>query len=540
MKRHTGNQRGFALVYALVVLLMASVAGTALLFMSQRGRGEATDYTKMRSSSLAAVAALKACEAQFQTEPTTTLAILRGYLYESKPWMLGTAPSASPQKKSFWVGADAPQYAAKIVHYDSTTHYIVIEGIGYGSYGGRKKVIGGYMLGGLGQDGLGIGSSHALFLGGQLENCNDIMHIKGDVYLSTQGAGGPDNQHFNNGGKIEGNFKTGATTNYLDFTNPIRVTGNAFVQCGLTPQAPFYVGGNAGFTKGFSNWMNPSPNVLYINGDAYFPQTYNIGFANCVDGNAGGGKTSYYDNTKISSTRFKDFDNYIKIPWTSADSIAKRLGTTTADEKPFGLNLPASWGTGVVQNVSGTITSTALENYWIAHQNAGTLYQGKWLVLQLTGDVITGSGPFTRKAIWLTGNYSLSGNATFYNCSSESNTLIIVNGIGRISGFGPGDNCTFRGLLYCNSTSGTSMNYKFGMNSIWYGAIQHATSAKFNLNTGTADSVRIWYTHPLGQSAVQEIVNTGIILAPGLAAPPNRPVMLKDIKIRPRLQFMQL
>jgi hypothetical protein len=541
MKCAMNNERGFAMVFGLIVLLLATVGGTAILFMAQKDHTGASDYIQMRSASQAAVAGLKACEGQFLDDPNTALAILTQYTTNNAfKWMFGTAANANNEHKiTLGTGTNPPQYSARIVNYDIVSQFVIIEAIGYISSGGKKKALASYHLSGLGLSDQSIGMSYALFLGGQLENCNEPISIQGDVYLSAQGSNGPDNQHFNSGGTINGNFKTASSTNCLDFSQKLVISGNAFFQCNMQPQALIHISKNAGLTKGFSNWSNPSPNVIEIDGNGYFTQTTNFGFINCICGDNGGNKTVYYNKASISSNRFKDFTNDAQIPTSTAEYVATQLGMTTSNETPFGLNIP-TWGAGVVENLSGIISAATVENYWTTHQAAGTLYKNEWLVIQLTNNLKTNGGTFTKKAIWITGSYTLDGNSKFYNCSDESNTLIIVNSSGHLESFGPGDNYNFRGLVYVNSTYTNNMSYLFGSNSKFYGAIHIASNSKFNLNSGSADSARIWFSHPLGQSAVQEIVNTGIILAPGQATPAARTPMIVDIKIRPSLVSMQL
>ena len=73
------NEKGFSMVYALVMLLVVSIGGTALLSIIRKDRGVASGYAAMRVTSEAAEAALKACEGQFMNNPETALAILRKF-----------------------------------------------------------------------------------------------------------------------------------------------------------------------------------------------------------------------------------------------------------------------------------------------------------------------------------------------------------------------------------------------------------------------------------------------------------------------------
>jgi type II secretory pathway pseudopilin PulG len=539
MNRKTRNESGFALVYGLVVLLLASVGGTALLFMAQKDRTGASDYSQMRSASQAAMTAIKAFEGQLMNNPATAVSLLQGYVNNSSnKFLLGATPTASEQKQSLWGsaigGIASPQYSARILNFDKDNYFITIEGKGYGNNGGIKKVIASYQLAGLGKSDRPVNMPFGLFLGGQLQNCDKPLSVKADLYLSAQGASGPYNQHFNKGGTIYGNYKTAYSTNFVEIGAPLTITGKAFIQCGVWPNSgPFTINGIAGFTN---NFYNQNANVE-CKSNAYFTSPANLPTDNKIVGTAG---NTVRFNSPVTATKFTGFTTETQnSPAMTLATLATTLGMTSAAETPLGYSIPA-WGAGVVQYVSGDISAATLDNYWTTHQANGTLFQDEWLVLQLTGTVGTLGGNFTRKAIWITGNNGLDGRGSFYNCSDESNTLIIVNGSGFIQSMGPADNYNFRGLIYVNTTCTWGMTYQFGLNSRMYGAIHHASNTIFTLNSGTADSVRIWTNDLLAQSALQEIVNTGIILAPGVVTPPAQTLVLQDLKIRPTLLSLQM
>ena len=119
------------------------------------------------------------------------------------------------------------------------------------------------------------------------------------------------------------------------------------------------------------------------------------------------------------------------------------------------------------------------------------------------------------------------------------NSLIIVNSTGHVSTMGVRDNCNFRGFIYVKCSYQYSQIYQVGDDSNIYGAIHHASDSKFNVNPGSADSLRLLFKDPLAQSAIQEICNTGIILAPGYTEPEFKPIVV-DAKIRPTMISMQL
>ncbi|MGD9200309.1 MAG: hypothetical protein PVI26_01995 [Chitinispirillia bacterium] len=520
------NERGFAVVYGLVVLLLASITGTGFMLMTMRSRIGSTDHAIIRSASQAAVSGLKACEAQFLNDPDTALAILNKYIDDNDyRWLLGTATNSNTEQRiQLGNGSGSPEYSARILGFDETNYFIKIESTGYGGTGGKKRAVASYHLGGLGQNDA-IVINHALFLGGRLQNVNKEVSIKGDVYLRMQGTS---DQHFNSGGTIDGNLKTGHSTALLDINKALIITGTAFFQCRLSPQGSgIDILGKAGFTGGFQNFNAD----IRIYDDAYFISPYNPGQNDRVKGQSG--KTVTY-SSPISDNLFTGFGTETQDDTQDSNSIAVNLGTTADTLVPLDYD-PPTWESGVVEDISGSINGSNLESYWADHEAAGTLYQGEWLVLNMTGTVNGHGGTFTKKSIWITNNNNFSGD--FY-CGTSTTLFIVNESSGNINMKMP-DNCNFTGLIYVNTSSNSQMNFEFGDNSIFYGAI-HFVNGIFNLNSGNCDSVRIYCTDAVGQSALQEILNTGIIKAQGAAGPSNSSMVLIDKKIRPTLLGMQL
>jgi hypothetical protein len=420
------------------------------------------------------------------------------------------------------------------------TQMIVIEGIGYGSNGGRKKVIASYRLDGFKLTDRPIGTNYALYLGGEIQNFNTTISIKGNVYFSMVGT---TNQQLNKGGIINGNFKTGGSSNKLIFNDNLTVTGNALVQCNISTQNNlFKIEGNAGFTNA-SLLTSNSQREVRIDGNGYFTQTANFGDEDCIDGDDGGGTTVYYNTSKVSANRFKDFDHRAQIANSTLSYLESQLGFSSTDAT-FTTNFPATWDAGVVKLVHGGIDGPTVDSWWNVQKAAGKLYQNEWLVLKLDGDAHANTpvGTFSKKVILIDNNYTIDGYANWYNCTPESNTFIYITGnSSKFNDMGVANGSMFRGLIYVNSTTGSTVQYKFGTGSgtaTFYGAIHH-TSASFNLNSGGPWTLD-FSNGSLGQSAIQEIVNTGLLLAPGLTTPPPRIMTLVDLKIRPKLLNVQL
>ncbi len=534
MKTKMSAHGGFAIVYGLAVLLIATISGTAILFLTQKDRSAGADYAGMRASSRAALAALKAFEGQCAIAPDTSLAILKRYISDhTYKWLLGpTAAVANTEQKIEFCGtSNGPKYSARIIGYDSVTSLITVEGIGYDGSGGKKKVTASYRLDGLKYAATPPKPAFAAFLGGALQNVNDTVNITGDVYLSL--LGDATSQHFNYGGRITGNLKTRKTTDtMLDISDPLTVTGKAWMRCKLQPKDTFKILGKAAFEKGFQNFDK----AIDVYGTSYFNQSSNLPSANCIIGHS---NTVFYYDYAITSDRFTSgFSSKKSV--SSLMSLADSMGMSPNDERPDTVILPSALTDLALHVSGGSVSANTVENLWTNQRTAGKLYKDKWLVLQLDNDITGGGGgPFTKKVIIMTGNHSINAGVNWYDCADTSNTFIYITGTGLMNDFGVPDNKKFRGYIYVNSSS--NVIYKFGKNTTFYGAICHAKGSSFNLNTGPKGTLNIIYgPGSLGASAVAELSNLGLIQQAGTTVFTTPGLNLADLKIRPSLLGIQM
>lgn len=534
MTVQTNNERGFALVYGLVVLLIASVVGTALLYMSRKTHTGASNSANVRMASLAASAALKACEGQFLNDPSTTLAILKKYNEDNTyKWLLGNETNAdSEQRIKFWNSpAGSPEYSAKILSWDSDSFVITIEGTGYLPRGGKKRALATYELSGLGQEVLfSSAPNYALYLGGDIENLNSPFDIYGDVYMSL--AGGAWEQRINggSGGTIHGNLKiANHATHLLELIGATTVTGNALILGKMKMKGPFTINGKAGFTNAFPEFIS----TIRIGDDAFFTQSSTFGYPDCVVGLSS--KTVKY-NSAISSNRFKNFQKTSAT--MTAEEVAAELAMSTDPAEPYVINTSVIPESKIMETWGGNVTGNIVESWWANQQSAGNLFCGEWLVVRLKGGMNMSGGYFTKKVIFLTNGQPINANGNFYDCSDQSNTLIYVNGQwAYLNGMGVSAYKRFRGLIYVDNTN--TSTYQFGTNAVLYGSIQHK-QGKFDVNSGT---LRLVFNEgSLGQSAIQEMVNCGVVEAPGGGGTPTSTgeIILTDLKIRPKLLAKQI
>jgi hypothetical protein len=506
---------GFAIVYGLIILLFVSLVGTSLLYLVRTDRESSIHYQNSQVALQAAQAGLKAVEGQLTVAPDTMTATLKKFMANSNyDYFFGITVADAANMQMINLGG-GPKCSAKIIGFDSTNSLLTVEATGYDGIGARKRITATYKLSGLSAPSLKSIRPYALYLGGELDNCNAPINIKGDVYLSMIGSDA--NQYFNNGGTINGNLKTGTSNSFgLNSGGALTVTGNAFIRCAMEPQDVFTVKGKAGFeNKGFSSFNS----TFQLFGNSFFNESSSFGSSNCVVGHS----TNYVQyNSGSGSTEFTGFS--FKASVSTQMSLADSLGMTAGDDACDTVKLP-TWGSGVVKNVSGGPYSVDdVIAWWNSQNSLGKLYNGEWLVVQQTSDIqmLVGSGTqFTKKVIWITGNFMLDGDiggtpaGGWYDCSSTSNTFIYVNGSGHLNNWGVPSNKSFRGFIYVNSTYAWGQIYKFGTGTTVNGAIEQAKGV-FDLN-GTTPSGGTFTVDfsagSSGQDAVQEIVDLGIVVA---------------------------
>ncbi|MBN1759435.1 MAG: hypothetical protein JW863_13995 [Chitinispirillaceae bacterium] len=545
MIRPRNNERGFALVYALVVLLLATVGGTALLFLSRKDHISASDYSGMRIASQAATTAIKACEGQFLNDPNEALAILEKY-YENpsaKTWLLGTAANAGTEQK-IPLGSDPrpPRYSARIVGFDASSNYIVIEGNGYLSNGGRKRVLATYRLSGLKLD-VTISPFNTIHVGSGFGNLDQTLIINGNVF-----AGGAN--MINGGGNgitINGDLKTG--TGQFWSNEKITVNGRAYFRGSTLFQMPnpsgLFVNGRSGFEGDIQLVNNTNDKItatasMYINGnDLGDGQIYISGVVpdTALFYTSGG-----YNSAKINTT------SPAKIDSTSSKiDLAAKLGMTNADDAAPSIRADLE---DYITNSGGTIYSPtdAGLDFKVAGWNLTTAYSTRslwkgFLVIKTTTGISPDyggkdAGEFDGKVIWIIDGCSCNFQY-FYNSTPNANTLVYLTNCSVFWNFGeeiPGTSPMFRGLIYNASTCTYSGNYKLKAGSVINGAIIEKATTRMQFNSASSSTQT---TLNFDANALYEFVEIGILdLQSGVNVAKN--FRLVDSKIRPTLMSIQM
>jgi len=516
MKKFVFKNDGFAVVYGLAVLFIASISGVSIMYISQKDRSSATDYSKVRSAASAARSALDAFEGQCSNQPQNVLEILKKYNNKpSNKWLLTDAENASSEQRiKSWDSNDAPSFSACIMKFDSISYLLQVQGIGYGGAGGKKKAVGLYKL-----RGIGLGNSwaqkDAIHLAGEGRNFDVKINVNGNVYFGAD-------VHFNSGAAgsvINGDFKTGDSNKESEFDIPVTINGDAYFQ------TPLKVIGSNGITirgqAGFEKIVNINPNM----------KLYGAAFVN--DQIAGTGYFDMNNNPFTHSGQYALIENKVRnaVPAPINNhgriDIAARLGMNTGKEPHLeaGIdNIPSQkiFQFSSLKNWSN-FTATQLQAKYDDAASKDQLWND-FLVIRIDtwANMGISSATFNGKVIWIVDS-KLTCNSNWYKCSPSSNTLVYVRSGGLVDGLGSAHH--FRGYVHVEGTGEVKYSWRTG--STITGAIHHVSDQSgFQLNSGA--DVNITYD----ESVINEIIGTGVIRYPkGVSGG----LVLQDTKIRPEL-----
>lgn len=553
MLQRMKEERGFAVVYALVALLVVTIGGTALLFMVRKDKSGTSDYASIRMAAKAAEAALKACEGQFMNNPDTALAILKVFTKNNNcKWICNSsvATASSEVRYDLNSGSSTVRYSAKIVSFDSTTALVTIEGTGYGEKGAKKKALALYKL-----DGIEVvtppavavpGGRYALFIAKDGESFNWPATITGNVYF----GGNFIMQATTRTVTINGNLKTGSST---ATASPIQsrlvVNGNAYFQSPVAFQnAASSISGKAGFEKNVTLNAN-----VRIDGDSVFSNSSSSGSYRIV---MQPGKTLLHSGTFKSANLTA---GTLKSNGTTISNMAERIGVCPGNETAINIDIskiPAasrvSYATVFGANWK-ELTAGPMNTYY--QNNSSKLWKG-YLVIDATGaspQWNANPGTFNYKVIWIMNGSmywnpifnSATDNKILYNSGAASSSIFYISGGAQIAPCVW--NGTLRGYFYVTGNGNELVKF-YNYNQTLIGGINIKSTGsdpfEFTGPTSGTDIMKITYD----ESVIQELVDAGLASWPGSCVVSGgegggggSPVLkLVDMKIRPRLLSMQL
>lgn len=550
------DERGFAVVYALVVLLIVTMGGTALLFMSRKDTTGGSNYSSMRTTSKAAETALKACEGQLLNNPDTALAILKAFAKNSKyKWICNSSVAASETEVRYELnsGSGASSYSTKIISFDSTTALLTVEGIGYGISGAKKKTTALYKLDGIeivnppAKTVTVLNGRYALFIAKDGESFNFPATITGNVYF----GGAFNMQTVGNDVTINGNLKTGASavSALTSVKNKLLVNGNAYFQSGVTFQNSIStVTGRVGFE------MKAELNTnLIVNGDSVYSN------------NTSGG------TAKISMQTGSIFLHSGSFPSSSVSGgtvvsnggtisdIGARVGICPGNETGVTIDIskiPASYiqtYTAVFGTSYAVLTADKMNTYY--QNNPSKLWNGYLVIDANTGfpQWSANPGTFNYKVIWILHDAGTCWNPPLNNYMYNSGTGPGCASIFHLSNGSQISPCgwtgTLRGYFYVAGTGLEAVKF-YNYNQTLVGATHVMSKGNDPFEfTGPATGTNVLKL-TYDEGVIQDLVNIGLATWPagscevhatgGGGGSSTPELKLVDLKIRPRLLSQQL
>jgi len=518
MRKLALKNDGFAVVYGLAVLFIASISGVSILYISQKDRSSASDYSKVRSAASAAKAALDAFEGQCSSQPQNVLEILKKYNQNSSnKWLLGGSQNASSEQRiKSWNSKDAPSFSACIMKFDSTNFLVQVQGIGYGGIGGKKKAVGLYKLRGIGS-GISWTQKDAIHLAGEGRNFDVKLNVNGNVYFGAD-------VHFNAGtvgSVINGDFKTSNSDKTSEFDAPITINGNAYFQ------TPLEVKGTSGISiygkSGFEKIVKIGPDL----------KLYGAAFVNSQISASGNAQFDMNNNPFMHSGSQSLIEKMVRnaspapINNNGKIDIASKLGMNTGKEPHLEAGIEHIPSDRIMKFSSLGLNNFTAAQLQAKYNNAASKNQlwNDFLVIRVdtwASMNVNQSSTFDGKVIWIV-DVGLSCNGYWYKCGPSSNTLVYVRSGGSVSGLGSAYN--FRGFVYVEGTGNVSYNWSKG--NTFRGAIHHVSDqSQFQMNSGI--ELNITYD----ENVLNEIIKTGVIRYPkGVSGG----LVLQDTKIRPEL-----
>jgi len=551
------DEHGFAVIYALVVLLIVTMGGTALLFMSRKDKTGGSNYSSMRTTAKAAETALKACEGQLLNHPDTALAILKAFVKNSKyRWICNSSVAESETEVRYVLnsGTDASSYSTKIISFDSTTALLTVEGIGYGNYGAKKKATALYKLDGIeivtppAMTTTVLNGRYVLFIAKDGESFNFPATITGNVYF----GGAFNMQTVGHDVTINGNLKTGnsAVSGLTSIKNKLLVNGNAYFQSTVTFQNSIStVTGRVGFEK------NADLNTNFItNGDSVYSNSTSSGSA------------------KISMQPGSIFLHSGSFPVSSVSGgtvvsnggaisdIGARVGICPGNETGVTIDIskiPSSYiqtYTAVFGTSYAVLTADKMNTYY--QNNPSKLWNGYLVIDANTGfpQWSANPGTFNYKVIWLLHNTGTCWNPPLNNYMYNSGTGPGCSSIFHLSNGSQISPCgwtgTLRGYFYVQGNANEALKfYNYNQTLIGAAHVMSSGNDPFEFTGPTTGSNILKLTYDEG--VIQDLVNIGLATWPagscevhatggGGGGSGTPELKLVDLKIRPRLLSQQL
>jgi hypothetical protein len=508
---------GFAAVYGIVVLLVASIAGVSLITISQKDNISSIDQVKMRTAAVSAEAALRAVEQQCQNQPQVIIDIINKYVplgsnNGNKGWLLSDSANWGSENRILLDStiSNSPQYSARILSFNPDNMLMQVEGFGYGDNSGKKKVIGLYQLNGV-EANLPY-EKFAVDIRGEARNFDRPIHITGNVCFG-------DAVTFNGGASgsiIDGTFQAVSTTQSVWFSGSVTFNQKALFMGPVTSNVNFSLMDRAGFDQNIS-----IDGIVDAHSDLYFNNS--VGGNQHFDMN---GNTAHRGATVIPPARISNGSIVEDGPTIDVASVLS-LSSTLPPALQFDVSSipPANILRSSV--VFGSqVDATAINNLYAS--SASALWN-EYLVINVDNTLqmnrIGGSNLVDHKTLWIIDGM-LTVPSGWYDCGTTSMTVIYLRGNGSSNDLG--SNGYFRGYIHLADHASVIYNWRTGND--FHGAIHHSSSvSSFQANSGGL----VWNI-TIDESVLDELVILGLLKIPGISSP-SKQLVLTDLNIRPKI-----
>jgi hypothetical protein len=509
------SNHGFAAVYGIVILLVASIAGVALITISQKDTISSIDQIKMRTAAVSAEAALRAVEQQCDNQSQVIADIINKYIKlgsstSGKGWLLSTATNWDRENKISLDStiANPPQYSARILSFNPDNMMMQVEGFGYGGTSGRKKVIGFYQLNGV--DAVLPYSKYAIDIRCEAQYFDRPIIVNGNVCFS-------DRLQFNGGASgsiINGTFQAVSKTAQVTFAGSVTFKDKALFMGPVSSNVAFTLMNKSGFNS--SVYVD---GIVDTRSDAYFNNTINGNRSFNMNGN-----TAHRGATAINAARIS---NGSLVQDGASVNVGAALALSDTLPPPLQFDISSIPPANIKRSsvVFGPqVDATQVNNLYAS---SGSSLWNNYLVIKVDNSLqmnrIAGN-IVNCKTLWIIEG-SMTVPTGWYDCGTGTMTVIYLRSHGSINDLGSIG--YFRGYIHAADTSSIIYNWRTGNN--FYGAMHHSsTKTSFQLNTGSTFNITI------DETVLDELMTLGLLKIQS-ATPVTKQVVVTDMKIRPRI-----
>lgn len=487
---------GSTIVGVLAALVFIGVISTFMVTNTRSQSNASTGYSSMKTVSTSTVSGLIGTEAFFsQTDSLTKEEITSKLMLVSET---GTPEWLLP---SFMTIAGEQKFKSQLISFNTSDMQAQVEVTGRGKSGTERQSVGYYKLGNLTLQ-TGGTPKYGLYARGNLTNVDRGIDVSGDILIGGR-------MHVNSGtSTFRGKFAAGVLDNssYSSLDADVAFEDNAYFAGGMYVNSP-----DLTFEKkvGFeeiqggpdpSSSLPPSGTATYVSGgnllledDGYFNGQVD-GSGNPIDmdttNSAFHSENSFNEHLLRNKSTVQKQDPFPDLP-----SLLQMPGS---NDTVSALSMDSLDNSKIVTYSNDKTLTVAELNDLYDNKPKVTLGGDEYLVVKLEkgGSINQASETFNKKLILWVSHGDFNVNGGFYNSGDDANTLVYVNGNGKLNGMGT--NGLFRGLIHVESSFGNPHlynTYEWGPDAVLEGALHHVSDQQIQINGNETGSraLRIKY-----------------------------------------------